>query len=40
MTTGAAACANYTFVLPDASIVNVALIDIAHAFGSHVAGLQ
>ncbi|WP_205171569.1 MFS transporter, partial [Burkholderia sp. LMG 13014] len=36
----AATCVSYTLVLLDASIVNVALIDIAHTFGSHVAGLQ
>ncbi|WP_322081832.1 MFS transporter [Burkholderia sp. BCC1972] len=31
---------SYTLVLLDASIVNVALTDIAHTFGSQVAGLQ
>lgn len=36
----AATCVSYTLVLLDASIVNVALTDIAHTFGSHVAGLQ
>ncbi|MCA8091033.1 hypothetical protein LGM65_09015 [Burkholderia anthina] len=36
----AAAGVSYTFVLPDAPIVNVALINIAHTFGNHVAGLQ
>ncbi|RQT01862.1 MFS transporter [Burkholderia contaminans] len=36
----AATCVSYTLVLLDASIVNVALIDIAHTFGSRVAGLQ
>ncbi|MBC8845218.1 MFS transporter, partial [Escherichia coli] len=33
-------CVSYTLVLLDASIVNVALTDIAHTFGSRVAGLQ
>ncbi|WP_260434871.1 MFS transporter [Burkholderia sp. Bp8992] len=36
----AATCVSYTLVLLDASIVNVALTDIAHTFGSQVAGLQ
>ncbi len=36
----AATCMSYTLVLLDASIVNVALTDIAHTFGSQVAGLQ
>ncbi|MBN3747475.1 MFS transporter [Burkholderia sp. Se-20373] len=36
----AATCVSYTLVLLDASIVNVALTDIAHTFGSRVAGLQ
>ncbi|CAB3754195.1 MFS transporter [Burkholderia sp. MSh2] len=36
----AATCVSYTLVLLDASIVNVALLDIAHTFGSRVAGLQ
>ncbi|WP_027781712.1 MULTISPECIES: MFS transporter [Burkholderia] len=36
----ATTCVSYTLVLLDASIVNVALTDIAHTFGSHVAGLQ
>ncbi|MBN3824037.1 MFS transporter [Burkholderia sp. Ac-20384] len=36
----AATCVSYTLVLLDASIVNVALVDIAHTFGSRVAGLQ
>ncbi|WP_269503294.1 MFS transporter [Burkholderia sp. IMCC1007] len=36
----AATCVSYTLVLLDASIVNVALTDIAHTLGSHVAGLQ
>ena len=36
----AATCVSYTLVLLDASIVNVALTDIAHTFGSRIAGLQ
>lgn len=36
----AATCVSYTLVLLDASIVNVALTDIAQTFGSRVAGLQ
>ncbi|MEN2469509.1 MFS transporter [Burkholderia sp. GS2Y] len=36
----AATCVSYTLVLLDASIVNVGLTDIAHTFGSRVAGLQ
>ncbi|WP_233622649.1 hypothetical protein [Burkholderia seminalis] len=36
----AATCVSYTLVLLDASIVNVALTDIAHTFGGRVAGLQ
>lgn len=36
----AATCVSYMLVLLDASIVNVALTDIAHTFGSRVAGLQ
>ncbi|MGS0896089.1 MFS transporter [Burkholderia stagnalis] len=36
----AATCVSYTLVLLDASIVNVALTDIAHTFDSRVAGLQ
>ncbi|MCA7954546.1 MFS transporter [Burkholderia seminalis] len=36
----AATCMSYTLVLLDASIVNVALTDIAHTFGGRVAGLQ
>ncbi|KVF46608.1 MFS transporter [Burkholderia seminalis] len=36
----AATCVSYTLVLLDASIVNVALADIAHTFAGRVAGLQ
>ena len=36
----AATCVSYTLVLLDASIVNVALTDIAQTFGSRAAGLQ
>ncbi|ELW9445587.1 MFS transporter [Burkholderia cenocepacia] len=36
----AATCVSYMLVLLDASIANVALTDIAHTFGSRVAGLQ